>query len=100
MGGSLCRVAKMPKQYLTAKLEVVFHRPGKLRVNLSRINELLVSFQLAFEDTRERIRLCRALSGHIRLTGVDIEFHAANSCSVLPAVVLFLHEQKELIEAV
>ena len=69
-------------------------------MNDALINHLLVGLELAFKDTRKRVALDRALARHVGCTWCYTELNAANSSTVLPAVMLLFHQQKQLIEAI
>ena len=81
----------MPKQNFATKSKIIFHRFWKLGMNDALINHLLVGLKLPFKNTRKRVALDRALACHIGGTWCHAELDAANSSTVLPAVMLLLH---------
>ena len=90
----------MPEQNFATESKIIFHRFWKLRMNDAIINHLLVGLELALKDSRKRVALNRALARHVGCTWPHTELDAANSSTVLPSVMLFFHQQKQLIEAI
>ena len=82
----------MPKQNFATESKIIFHRFWKLGMNDALINHLLVGLELAFKDTRKRVALDRALARHVGCTWCHTELNAANSSTVLPAVMLLFHQ--------
>jgi hypothetical protein len=60
----------------------------------------VVPFQLSPEERTKGIFLQDTLSMHERVPMWHVQFDASDSCSVLTAVVLFLHEEEQLLEPI
>ena len=93
-------VAQVPHQQLAAEVEVALHRLGELRVDHPRGDVVVVLPQQRLEDLVERVALDAPLAEHERLARRGVELHAGHARAVLAAIVLFLHQQEQLVETV
>jgi len=90
----------MPEQHFTRIIEVFLNRIGKLWMNHTRIDLVLIVLQLPLENARQRIGLNTALARHICLPRIDIKLHTADTRAVLATIMLLLHQEKQLIKAI
>ena len=89
-------VAQMPHQRLAPKIEMLFHRVGEFRVNHAARKPLVVLAEQSLENLVERIALHAPLTKHEGLAGRHVQLHARHTRAVLAAVVLLLHQEKQL----
>ena len=89
-------VAQMPHQRLAPKIEMLFHRVGEFRVDHAALEPLVILAEQRLENLVERIALHAPLTKHEGLAGRHVQLHARHAGAVLSAVVLFLHQEKQL----
>ena len=92
-------VAEMSEVDLRSEVEVLFDRVGELRMDRAVGDLLAILLKEFLEDPVERVRLDVALAEHERLARRDVELHTRHTRAILSAVVLLLHQQKQLEEA-
>ena len=67
-------------------------------MNIPAFDLCLIDIDQTVENQAERVGLNTALAKDVGFTGWDIQFQSAYSRAILSAVVLFFHEEKQLIE--
>src|SRR5437773_8186461 len=95
---SLCTITKMPEQQLSQKLEMTFHQPRMF------FDIRIKFFKLIYFSTNLPKNICDRLKSNTanamdeRITGLDIQFYSSHAGTILAAVMLFFHEQVELVQ--
>ena len=93
-------VAQVPEQDLAAELEVFLHRVGEFGEDAALADEFVVGLELLGENVGQRVGARVALAEHEGPARRHVELDAADARAVLAAVVLLLHQQEKLVEAV
>ena len=99
------RDARLPRGGITQMSHIHFSRERKHTLRITGVVQLF--FRQVFKVALHRIeylgnssRTERPFAEHIFLAGVRFQFHASQSGSFLPPVVLFLHEKVKLVQPV
>jgi len=96
-GGAVAQVAE---QELAAEVEVALHRLGELRDDDRLAHLVGVGLDLAGEDLGQALGADLAVAEEEGLAVLGPDLDAADARAVLAAVVLLLHQEEELVEAV
>ena len=81
-------------------VEIRLDGVDKFGVDYPFLDVFGVFLELVRKDFGEAVGLCVSFAVDVVLTGFYADFHRADARAVLPAVVLFFHEQKQLVESV
>ncbi len=92
-------VAQMAEVEFAAEIVFLFSRFWKFRVHSAVADQLVVAGQQSLENFVEWDGLNILLAEHVRLAGGHVELDANDACAVLATIVLFFHEEKQLVEA-
>ena len=93
-------IAQMPQEHLAPEIKVRLDGLGKLGKYRVAGDLLVIGLQLAREDVSERQRGRVTIAEHESLPMGHVELHTPNASAILSTVVLFLHEEEELVESV
>ena len=90
----------MAEQELAAEVEVALHRLGELRDDDRLAHLVGVGLDLAGEDLGQALGADLTVAEEEGLAVLGADLDAADPGAVLAAVVLLLHQEEELVEAV
>ena len=97
---ALCAVSQMSQQHFTQEVEVTFHQSGVV----PDIGQLFFNFlQFACDPGKKVSNGLVAIAANALekgVTGFGMEFYRSYTRAVLSAVMLFFHQQVQLVEAV
>ena len=93
-------VAEVAEQELAAEVEVTLHRLGELRDDDRLAHLVGVGLDLAGEDLGQALGADFAVAEEEGLAVLGADLDAADAGAVLAAIVLLLHQEEELVEAV
>src|SRR4030095_5584859 len=96
---SLCTIAKMSQQQLTHEFEMALHESGMLFEIRVKFFNLVYFFANLPEDISNGLRSSTAYAMHEGITRFHLQFHSNHSGPVLTSIVLFFHQQVQLIQA-
>ena len=93
-------VAEVAEQELAAEVEVTLHRLGELRDDDRLAHLVGVGLDLAGEDLGQALGADLTVAEEEGLAVLGADLDAADAGAVLAAIVLLLHQEEELVEAV
>ena len=92
-------VAQMTDENLTTEIEALFDTLGVSRIELLFAGEFVELLDLLAENFRQRVFLDATSAERVGLAFRHVELHTSDARAVLTAIVLFLHQKKQLVES-
>src|SRR5688572_5858142 len=93
-------ISKVSQPKFTRKGDVLLQPAFVLKFLFSFLLSLLVLLTDFLKERCDRLGFYGSVSADISSSGFDVNFYVCNSCSILAAIMLFLHQDIHLIYGV